>query len=405
MKLKFKTSKPLIINLVSLYGNSKIYLDDEPNIKYNIRGRDDRLSLAIPSTDEEAILIVENLDYEADENIQLMSTIDGQIVKPGVAFSLEYYLRSINLNLDEIYLGKTSEIAYKSSDLPLYYYAKLNDLENDINVFFNFHDLILLNQQPENWKIKSDEFNFKASIISQQDVYKLKVGDISTPTIYNQIKGQYDPSLQAGQLLFSSPDLEAFKNIPDPTLYLSIEKCNTTIEFKRIRLELTAVQKNSDVPVTEKLYQYGKIINNDMHSYKLRVDNETGDMRIQFSTNSKNIDFTISYEKEDLHNSTFSNNETKIERGKVFVTFNKPIGKDYIYLNVFSKNMLGRVNDINNYVFKYINSFDRQYFFEYPILNNNDKINLTESGSQTMNIKFNKIDRNDLDITYLLRMI
>ena len=62
MKLKFKTSKPLIINLVSLYGNSKIYLEDEPHIKYNIRGRDDRLSLAIPSTGKEAILIVENLN-------------------------------------------------------------------------------------------------------------------------------------------------------------------------------------------------------------------------------------------------------------------------------------------------------------------------------------------------------
>ena len=78
--------------------------------------------------------------------------------------------------------------------------------------------------------------------------------------------------------------------------------------------------------------------------------------------------------------------------------------EDYIYLNVFSKKLLGRVNDINNYVFKYINSFDRQYFFEYPILNNNDKISLTESGTQNMNIKFNKIDRNNLDITYLLRI-
>ena len=58
-------------------------------------------------------------------------------------------------------------------------------------------------------------------------------------------------------------------------------------------------------------------------------------MRIQFSANSRNIDFAINNEKNKYENSTYINTEIKIERGKIFITFNKPINKDFIYLNVF----------------------------------------------------------------------
>ena len=33
MKLKFKTTNPIFINFVSLYGKAKIYLEDEKNIQ------------------------------------------------------------------------------------------------------------------------------------------------------------------------------------------------------------------------------------------------------------------------------------------------------------------------------------------------------------------------------------
>ena len=87
--------------------------------------------------------------------------------KPDVAFYLEYYLRSIDLNIDEIYLGKTSEIAYKSAHFPLYYYSKINDLNSDINVFFTLHDLELTNSQ-ETRIIEYNEFIFKGSVIPQK---------------------------------------------------------------------------------------------------------------------------------------------------------------------------------------------------------------------------------------------
>ena len=54
------------------------------------------------------------------------------IEMPQLAFYLEYYIRSIELNLDEIFLRKIDEIVYKKSDFPFYYYAKLTNVNNDV---------------------------------------------------------------------------------------------------------------------------------------------------------------------------------------------------------------------------------------------------------------------------------
>ena len=115
-------------------------------------------------------------------------------------------------------------------------------------------------------------------------------------------------------------------------------------------MELSVVPENSDIPVTEKLYQFGKIIDiNTVNSYKLKVDNFTGFMRIQFSTNSPSVGFAISEEKGSKTNTTFTNTETKFAKGKGFITFNKP-QKEFIYLNVFLKDSNQRINnyDIRN---------------------------------------------------------
>ena len=403
MKLKFKTTKPLFINLVSLCGTSKIYLEDEPDSSYIIRGRDDRLSLALPyNSGKEAILIVENMNKNKEKTINFFRENNITIEKPEIAFYLDFYLRSNDLNLDEIYLGKTSEIAYKSSDLPISYYTKLNYLQNYLNIFFNFHDFDISNKI-EDLKIDSKEFSFKATIISQQDIYKLKTGEILPSNIEEKIEGVYDPAIQVGQLLFTSEKLKEFVNIPNPNLYISLEKGKNNIEFKSIRLELTAFQNSSEIPVTEKIYQYGKLLNqNDINSYKLNVDNSTGYMRIQFAANSEKIDFAINEKNGDKTNSSLNEMETKIERGKVFVTFKKP-DKEFIYLNVFPKE--NNFNEkLTNYVFKYMNSDDKNYFFEYPILNNDASLQESQD-KKNLKVEFNKIDKNDVKITYSLKLI
>ena len=402
MKLKFKTTKPIFINFVSLYGKAKIYLEDEKNIQYHIRGRDDRLSLAIPpNTGKETILIVENLNYNNDTYVPDDSE-EETIEKPEVAFYLDYYLRSLDKNLDEINLGKTAEIVYKQSDFPVYYYSRLNDLNNDINIFFNLHDLEFADNKLEQREIKSEELVFKGSVISQNTVYQLITDKNLKPNNEKSVSGKYDPALQIGQIYLTSENLKT--NEENPTLYLSFEKQQSSnVAYKSIRLELTAVEKNRDIPVTEKLYQYGTILNkDDINSYKLKIGNKTGEFRIQFAANSKNINFSINNEKGKKTNSTYDNIDTKRARGKIFITFKTP-DLDYIYLNVFLNDKVKNPDKrLNHYVFKYINANDRKNFFEYPILENS-AIEKTVN-KKNINVKFNRINKDNLDIIYSLKI-
>ena len=402
IKLKFKTTKPILINIVSLYGSSKLYLEEEKNVEYYIRGRDDRISLAIPMDGKEANLIVENRKYNNDRVSLLANTEEVEL--PGIAFYLEYSLRSDKVNLDEINLGKTSEIAYKQTDFPLYYYSKLDNIDKDINIFFNFHDLELANIN-QNIKFSPEDLTIKGIIVSQKTVYNIRTGAQSKPSNENGgIEGKYDPSLQAGYLFISSEQLKNFKDIvKNPTLYLSLEKKRDNYKYNKMRLELTAFEKESDIPATEKIYQYGNIKNNEIVTYKLKVDNSTGDMRIQFAANSENVDFTINAEKNSKDAKyNFENMQTKEERGKKFITFAKPKDKNYLYLHVFCKNS-NVDSKLNNYVFKYMNADNRKSFFEYPILKNNPNIKASLS-KDTLNVKFNKINKSGVSITYSLKV-
>ena len=414
LKLKFNTQKGLLINIVSIFGEAKLYLEKEKDIIYHLRGRDDRLSLALPYSYDEAVLpvlVIENKDFKNDtEPRRLVEESSHKIIeKPVFAFYIEYYLRSTDLNLDEIYPGKTTEVAYKTADFPLYFYSKLDSLNTSINSFFSFHDLVLKNKTFANREISSFDFELKGNVIKQNSIYHIS-SDTKPEFKKAPIVGVYDPAIQTGQI-FCTPDKLKVFNITEkekPTLYLEfLNRKSNTINYEKIRLELSVVPENSDIPVTEKLYQFGKIIDiNTVNSYKLKVDNFTGFMRIQFSTNSPSVGFAISEEKGSKTNTTFTNTETKFAKGKGFITFNKP-QKEFIYLNVFLKDSNQR---INNYAFKYINTDKKEKLFEYNTLGNDLSIKVknekVKGGKLKLTATFKKIDSNrKINVIYSLKVV
>jgi hypothetical protein len=406
LKLKFITQRGLFINIVSLYGSSKLYFENEPNDSYSLRGRDDKLSLAVPSYVENVVpsLIIENLNYKEKKDKEL-SPEDLLDDKPGFAFYIEYYLRSFVTNFDEINLGKTTEVAYKRTDFPLYYFSKLNSLDYSINVFFNLHDLHYTTGNNN----LAEEFSIKGSLIEQKIAYKIKREEEgSKPNLDNSpIVGIYDPALKAGQVYFSTKNLKELGNsVKDkPTLYLSIEKGNE-FKFSQFRMELTAFQENSNVPVTEKLYQYGKIYDkNTVNFYKLKVDNSVpGYMRVQFATNNANIRFVINNERNKKELSKYDEYDKKNNTGKTLITFKKPKDRDFIYLNVYLEKAENDDIKTNHYAFKYINSEKKDLFFEYNI-ENNPKIEVTQ-GDKDITVKFNKIKiPSTAEVTYYIKVI
>ena len=273
-------------------------------------------------------LLIENLNYKEDAE----QTPEGKKDMPGFAFYVEYYLRSFITNIDEINLGKTTEVSYMQTDFPLYYISKLNTLDYSINVFFNLHDVDY--EGTEDSKKGSETFSIKGSLIEERIAYKMKREEEgSKPNLdESPIVGIYDPALKAGQVYFSVNNLKNLvSSVKDkkPTLYLSIEKTNN-VNYKNFRLELTAFQENSNIPITEKIYQYGKIYDKKtVNFYKLKVDNSvTGYMSFQFAKNNSNFAFAISNEPNKKNNSKYEDYKETKSAGKMLITFKKPQDKD-----------------------------------------------------------------------------
>ena len=417
LKLNFLTRKRLLIKIASIFGEAKLYFRDDPKTKYDLSGRDDVLSLAIDSSrgkgsDPQLIIEIKNhtnssqLRNLLEENNNNKNNPNN----PAFAFLIEYFLRPAQLNFDEINLGKTTEVAYNKTDFPIYYYSKIDKLNKDVMVFFNLRDLKNENNQNSEIKIRSNQFMLKGGIMTQNTVY-LFSSQLKPNFGGPLVSGKYDPAIKTGQILLSSDKMKEFKvNETDkPTLYLEFSKDpNNKDKYKNLRLELSIIQENEDIPVTEKSYQYGKIYKNNVYSYRLKVDrNTTGYMRIQFAAISHFIDFSISENKNDKENMTIQK-EAKIERGKVFITFKKP-NKDFIYLNVFSKG-LKDISELNNYVFKYMNSKNDKNFFEYPILNNKTTLNISKKANKdkktiNLSVKFNRIEKKNINVMYSLKVI
>ena len=136
---------------------------------------------------------------------------EGEMSKPKMAFYIDYYMRSTEMNLDEIYLGKTDEYAYKKSDFPLYYYSKIGNEDKSINAFFILHDIEYENNN-NGQEYDSDYIQIRGSFIDQKTVYLLKTNDEAKPEIGDSpMKGIYDPAIQVGQIFFPEANIKDSK--------------------------------------------------------------------------------------------------------------------------------------------------------------------------------------------------
>jgi ubiquinone/menaquinone biosynthesis C-methylase UbiE len=136
------------------------------------------------------------------------------------------------------------------------------------------------------------------------------------------IQGVYDSSKRVGLLSLKSQD---FKNVSiqdsespnSKNLVIQISKHNHDYInelFSHISIEGTVIQDNSIIPVTEKVYQHGKLKNgSDTIMYRLNVNKAQKTMYLIFSANSDLLDFNISSEN-DGDNDEIQNefNENKI---------------------------------------------------------------------------------------------
>ena len=341
--INFITTKSLLINIESLSGEANIKLERDSSTIYYLRGTDDNLELILPEKyGESSKLSIESLKKENESDDS-----------PLFVFMINFKLRNGTINIDEIKPDKTTEISYISSDFPVYYYYKILNKTSNVNIFFNLHNIIYENGKSRyNRNILTNVLIIKGIILEEDMIYRIQKYSRKKPKLEDMdIIGNYNPVIQAG-----TEDILKNNNMNKPTLFLAIEKGDNDIKYKRIRGEIGSMTINGDAPVTQKLYQFGKILNyGSIHSYKLKVDSNRKYMQIQFSANSKYINFAISNKINSKMNMTLSQRTEKKEKGIVCFSFRRPENLDFIYLNVFLTRDSNN-EKLNYYVFKYINT-------------------------------------------------
>jgi len=403
LRINFITSKSIAIRIISLYGEARISEMKDMHDIYHLRGAEDSFDLILKGgMARNSLLTIENLRYNKPD-----------LKNPGFAFLLEFKLRG-EFNLDELKLDETSELIYNIADFPVYYYARVTNVTKDINAFFYLHHVRYTDFEKNRRQIVSGELIIKGTILEGTDIYNIKKNETFKPKIEDMdIVGEYDPVMQAGNIIFPSDKLKK-EGIKNPVIYIAIDKGEKgkDIEYSRIRGEFGLFTINGDAPVTQKLYQFGKIGNKDeINCFKLIADyNGTEFMRIQFSPNSKYIDLAISKTPNQKVNDTELKLKTKKERGILFITFKKPQNAHFLYLNVFLKS---KITDpkLNKFVFKYINAETEDQFVEYKVVKNNTKIKLIKGNNKKVNITFNPIEHSfvpthaGIFISYTVKLI
>ena len=399
IKLNFLSKNPIMIKAFSLAGEGVISFGEK---NFYLSEKNNQLLVALPSDFDESI-IVKNKTAGTNEDF---------------IFYVEYYLRNSLYNFDEIIFYENFSINYLDTDFPLFHYSTIDqELVYDINIFFNIYNLSL--NEPNGTKFSSNkELDISSLFIEKNEQYKI-LNETERKQL-EHIKGSYDGSINTGQIYISKDYAnKLFYNMHNNITYLlSLEKIednsNDTIIYNGLSMKTYFVKENSGIPIVENQYYYGKIVDNSTkNTYKLKLDNDY--VMIQFSSNSKIINFTITKDdKNEFSDDNFEGYETKEEKGKIITFLKRPNDIDYLYLHVFMNNSLNisdnLIEKLNNYAFKYNNILNKYAIREYPILKGITKLEciITENKGVRTNIQisYNKVqNQKNVEVLYALKIV
>jgi hypothetical protein len=180
--------------------------------------------------------------------------------------------------------------------------------------------------------------------------------------------------------------------------------------FTRINLEASIIQDNSNIPISPKVYQYGKLsLGKDHNTFRLKPEKSRKYMRIHFSPNSQSINFAVSLEPGAKTNYTFPEITSQFINGKGVFTFNsEPNKNSFIYLTIFHNNeQKAESEKTTNYVFKYMNSESANGFNLYELPENSGfQLDvLTNENNYNYRFTITILPYPDLDILYFIKFV
>ena len=409
LRLAFSGTNGIMVDIVTLYGYAEISWKNDPDTKFVLRGVGDRISLYSGKEKDELVIhrLVTN-NVNSNENGNRVSAMKN----PGFAFYVQYHLVNPEneLSYEEINYGKSLEIAYKDTELPVVLYSKIGTEYRDINVAITFKD----NEIEQRGENLYSPLIISAQLVKEKTIYDAKKDKDISPSTERAVEGNYDGALKTAQVFLSEEKIRSFniKSSDNPSLYIRVEESNPgSRDYDKFALEAQVSGVNDGVIPVEKVYHYGRVRNNMQSSYyRLRADKSKPLMRVQIAFNSKNLDFCIR-DTEGYQRSNMTFKSVESARGKVYVTIDTTLTNRELYYLYIYKKVQGNTNELlNNYAFKYINAKTDSEFIDYKIVGNSPKVEITELHEQELHIitcTFNKldIDYDKANVTYFLRVV
>jgi len=397
LRLVFPGINSVMVNIITLNGHATVSWKNDPETQFNLRGAGDRISLS-SGKGLDQLIIKKRVDPKVNE-----------MEDPGFIFYISYHERDPKLNFDELNYGKSLEISYKDTDLPVVLYSKILTTYRDVNVAITFRD----NAIDEGGEYGYSPILISAQLVKEITIYKAKKDPDLSPPFEKSVVGHYDTALKTAQIFLSEDIIENYGIKPEdnPTLYVRVENDGEFKEsvFEKFNIEAQVSGVNDGVIPVEKIYHYGRVRNTFWYNtvYRLKADKNRPLMRLQIAFNSDNLNFALSNTDEERANCTF----LKVEkaRGKVYITLEKEKNVEIYYLYIFKNSQTQYETYLNNYAFKYINAKTMEELFDYPIYESPEisYIEYDEDGQHVINCTFNKLDveLNAANITYFFKVV
>ena len=385
-----------MVNIICLGGEGKIYWDFDDSKIYNLKGRDDRLSITSNKSMQSHKLHIESIGDLNPNN--------------AFVFIVEYNIRLDHVNFDLLNLEKSINYVYIENDFPITYYtplSKFNEKSQDINdfydIFFTFDKLESITEKKLTY-YENQPFIIHGFIVKESIVYEARLTPEITPSEDNNtIIGFYDQALRTGLIRITQEQIKQSK-IPQyerPYLYLSLNKADSfkdTRRYKRVSLETSVSYTNSKIIISEVSNQFGYLSSNQKEAnYVLRNNNKYNYMFIEFSCMDDNLSIGIG---QDNLKSIKSYGKT------IYYIETKNLGEK---INLFVKR--NQENKTEEY-------FLFRYYFEdninekkYSIYDTKPNVTERRYGNQSIFIvdvtplKINNNASGEYNITYIVRLV
>ena len=326
------------ILLITVYGKSTIYFEDNPNEKYTADVRENSLFLSLDS--KKGKLILEKID---EGHVFYITVLDKE--------------KSV---INELIYSRASRFSFNNIPEQMLFYENIPVNNDSVNINFQLYNILQIN----------NTFNICVALLSKEEMQEIKYNISKINNMTFIAEGQLSP-ISLSSNIHLNHDLN---NENKSNVFIILQPTFDTSNKKMI-LGISLTKVNSLIYPSERIYYYGELNKYDRVTYKLEGNEKYHLMRLELGHNSGDINWSV---KRTYEEKNYTMNDTDLSfvieywhNGRELLTMYIENGED-IYLTIFKKQNIRRNKNISyNYVFKYINAGKNGDFKNYVVKQDN----------------------------------